>query len=132
MNWLNSSLLLVAGNICSDFFKTREVCGKCNSTMGLYVDGPFIKSFMSKNEENQAMAKFVDIKDPKSWMPFGYVGVNQSFPFGEGEVCELWMGPFGELLYHIHDADDPRYDTYAGGNPIARKKNPGRALMPFS
>lgn len=119
----------MGGNVCPDLFKTRDVCRRCNSIMGLFVDGPVIKSWLAKNAETIAYRDFIDLNDLQSWMPFSYMGVDYSLKFGENEVCEIWLGPFGEHLYHVHEVDDPRYDSYAGGNPINRRSDPGRAYL---
>ncbi|HJV87886.1 MAG TPA: HNH endonuclease [Noviherbaspirillum sp.] len=119
----------MGGNIAPDLFKTDDVCSRCNSVMGMFVDGPFIRSFFYRNEQAQAVRPFVDLNDLKSWMPFNYMGRNQSMTFGENEVCEIWSGPYGEHVYHIHENDNERFDAYAGGDPIARRKDPGRAYL---
>lgn len=119
----------MGGNICPDLFKTRDVCRRCNSIMGLFVDGPVIKSWLGKNAETVAYREFVDLNNPESWIPFAYMGVDNSFKFADNEVCEIWLGPFGEHLYHVHEADGPRYGSYAGGNPINRRTDPGRAYL---
>lgn len=119
----------MGGNVCPDLFKTRDVCRRCNSVMGLFVDGPVVKSWFCKNAETIAYRDFVNLKDSQSWMPFAYMGLEQGLRFGENEVCEIWLGPFGEHVYHVHEADDPRYDSYAGGNPINRRSEPGRAYL---
>jgi len=119
----------MGGNVCSDLFKTRDVCARCNSIMGMFVDGPVIKSWYSKNTESTAYREFVDIQASNSWIPFAYMGVSKNLIFGENEVCEIWCGQHGEHVYHIHLKDDPRFDTYAGGDPIARQKHPGRAYL---
>ncbi|WP_414441210.1 hypothetical protein [Burkholderia sp. 22PA0106] len=97
--------------------------------MGLFVDGPVMKSWFGKNAETVAYRDFVDLKDAESSMPFAYMGIDHSFKFGVNEICEIWLGPFGEHLYHVHEVDDPRYDSYAGGNPINRRSDPGRAYL---
>jgi hypothetical protein len=97
--------------------------------MGLFVDGAVIKSWLAKNADTVAYRHYVDLKNLQSWMPFSYMGTDQNMKFGENEVCEIWLGPFGEHLYHIHESDDPRYDSYAGGNPINRRSDPGRAYL---
>lgn len=119
----------MGGNVCPDLFKTRDVCRRCNSIMGLFVDGSVIKSWLAKNAETIAYRDFVDLKNPESWMPFAYMGIDHSLKFRENEICEIWLGPFGEHLYHVHEIDDPRYDSYAGGNPINRRSDPGRAYL---
>lgn len=117
------------GMLCSDLFKTRQVCRRCNSTMGMFVDGPVIKNWFTKNAEAAAFREFVDPDSPECWLPFVYIGPAHHLELAEDEVCEVWLGPYGEHLYHFHNADDPRYDTYVGGNPIARRDDPGRAYL---
>jgi hypothetical protein len=119
----------MGGNIAPDIFKTNDVCGRCNSLMGMFVDGPFIRSFFYRNEQARAMRPFVNLNNFNSSLPFSYLGRNRSMSFGENEVCEIWVGPYGEHAYHIHETDDERYDAYAGGNPIARQKDPGRVYL---
>lgn len=41
----------------------------------------------------------------------------------------MWEGAHGEHVYHVRLEDAPIYDTYTGGNPIQRKRHPGRAYL---
>jgi hypothetical protein len=119
----------MGGNVCPDLFRTRSVCRRCNSTAGLFVDGPVIRSWIGKNAEATAYRDFVDLNSSTSWLPFNYVGPDRAGRFGDDEVCEIWVGPFGEHVYHVRQKDDPRYDNYVGGNPINRRSDPGRAYL---
>jgi hypothetical protein len=58
-------------------------------------------------------------------MPLKYLGILESFSGEIDEVCEVWFGPHGGILYHVRQKADPRYDTMIGGNPIESKKNNG-------
>ncbi len=60
------------------------------------------------------------------------MGVLPELEVPEDEVCEMWLGPCGVHYYHIHKKDDPRWDTFAGGDPIARGRDPGRVYALFT
>ncbi|MBB3119014.1 HNH endonuclease [Pseudoduganella violacea] len=119
----------IGGKLCDDFFKTRSVCGDCNSRSGVAIDGPFLKGALNKNLYAKSLMDFVDPEALNTWAPFFYKGRLQSLEFGEGEVCEMWEGANGEHVYHIRDEDSAAFDTYAGGNPVKRRKVPGRAYL---
>jgi len=119
----------LGGSICSDFFKTRHVCRGCNATMGIFVDAPFIRSWFTKNGSAMAGLEFVNLDSDSSWTPLTYMGPCENIPTSNNEICEIWLCPFGEHIYHFREKDDARYDGYAGGNPIARRSNSGRAYL---
>ncbi|TBF43443.1 HNH endonuclease (plasmid) [Rhizobium leguminosarum] len=122
----------LGGALCGDFFKTREVCEKCNNLCGLFVDGAFIKSWFVQMEIANQGYRFLDPSKPTA-VPLHYLGVEPGLPTEEGEICERWQGPAGERIYHIHLADEERWDTLAGGDTIRRKKkDPGRAYLTLS
>ncbi|SDF37904.1 MULTISPECIES: HNH endonuclease [unclassified Duganella] len=119
----------LGGKLCDDFFKTRAVCRDCNSKAGLVIDGPFLKGALTKNVQAMSQMDFVDPHSSSSWAPFFYKGQVRNLELKEGEVCEKWEGAHGEHVYHVHLEDAPIYDTYTGGNPIQRKRHPGRAYL---
>jgi hypothetical protein len=119
----------LGGSLCNDLFKTRDVCASCNTTTGLFVDGPFIKNWFRTNDEAIAARQYLDLSAPNSILPLVYIGLLTSIPLRQTLVCEVWLGACGERFYHIHEKDDPRWDTFAGGNPIMRKQDPGRVYL---
>jgi HNH endonuclease len=119
----------MGGALCSDIFKTRHVCARCNSIMGIFVDGSMIRNWFTKNAEAQAFRDFVDLDADNSWAPFTYMGPSDFLTVPYGDVLEIWMGASGEHIYHVHEKDDERYDTYVGGDPIRRNSDPGRAYL---
>jgi hypothetical protein len=119
----------LGGALCGNIFKTRSVCRDCNSVVGTFVDGAFIKNWFRTNDEATAARQYLDLKAPNSTMPLAYVGALDSRSLPDDEICEFWLGPCGENFYHVHRRDDRRWDTYAGGNPIARKADPGRVYL---
>lgn len=122
----------LGGASAPDFFKTRDVCGRCNNNVGLFVDGEFRRSFFMSVATISAALPFLD---PSRCMPLplAYAGVIP-VALGDGEICERWIGPRGEGIFHFRKRDDiDHFATYAGGDPIRRKRrDPGRVYMSFS
>lgn len=122
----------LGGASAPDVFKTRAVCGRCNNNVGLFVDGAFQRSFFMSVATISAALRFLDPKRCVP-LPLAYAGVIP-VSLGDGEICETWIGPRGERIYHFHKRDDEdRFGTYAGGDPIRRRRcDPGRVYMSFS
>lgn len=119
----------LGGALCNEVFRTRNACRPCNSTLGLFADGAFIKSWFSKNDFALASQEYIDPRIPSTTSPLFYMGILTDLTLPEDEVCEMWLGPCGVHFYHIHRRDDSRWDTFAGGNPIDRKSDPGRVYV---
>jgi len=121
----------IGGSLATKIFQSEDVCGDCNHTCGLFVDGAFLKGFFRTNEDAIAARQYLDLSSDSSILPFAYMGVLESMPLADDEVCEIWIGACGERVYHFHQKDDSRYDTFAGGDPIRRKKkkDAGRAYL---
>ncbi len=85
----------------------------------------------SYRQRTLAAHRYLD-KDKPSAIPLFYHGIAEDFPCGPDEVCERWIGPSGDHIYHIHAKDDERWDTFAGGDVIKRNKDPGRAYIAFT
>jgi hypothetical protein len=118
----------LGGSLCGDIFKTRRVCQRCNNLSGLFIDGPFIKSWFRNNHDAVASREYLTLDANDSTLPLVYMGELRVISTGE-EVCESWLGPCGEHIYHFHRRDDERFATYLGGDPIARRKDAGRAYL---
>jgi len=114
----------LGGSLFSEVFKTRRVCRGCNSISGLFIDGPFIKNIFSKINASKAYLSYVDLTKPAA-MPLEYMGILEIFVGEDNEVCEVWLGPHGGIIYHVRQKADDRYDTMIGGNPANNKKNNG-------
>ncbi len=118
----------LGGAQASDLFKTRHVCQRCNSIMGLFVDAPLVKNFFSQNDMAESALYYIDLAKPRP-LPLRYMGIHQSLVSDPNLTCELWMGPHGGLVYHRRPKADSRYDTIAGGNPIDNKKFGGEVYV---
>jgi len=118
----------LGGAICSDTFKTRNVCQRCNSISGLFVDGAFIKNFFSQNDRAESALHYIDIEKPQA-LPLKYIGDFSNLVANHDLTCDFWMGPHGGLIYHRRKKADSKYDTIVGGNPIDNKKYSGEVYV---
>jgi hypothetical protein len=82
-------------------FKLKEVCSECNNACGRYVDGPFIRSpFTHQPKVTTAVRAFKPgITDS---LPLNFIGQVEDLNFGS-RICEFWLGPTGDRIYHFHD-----------------------------
>jgi len=122
----------LGGAQAPDNLKTRNVCGTCNSNLGLFVDASFEKDFLVFNLLNEAAYSFFDPNSPTP-LPLRNMGVSDLTPpeMKEEEICECWIGPLGEQIYWIRPSDGRMY-WYAGGNPRTVKKVRTRAYFIWS
>lgn len=120
----------IARGPLSDRLKTDQVCKSCNQTIGRYVDASFLKNWFLKAEGAEAARRYVDLSTgSSSTLPFHYVGAVNSLPIDADQVCEVWLGPCGARVYHVHQRNDPQFDSFAGGDAKSRRKDPGRAFL---
>jgi hypothetical protein len=119
----------LGGESGPELFKTRDVCARCNNLSGQWIDGAFLKSFFLRSEISLPAYDYLD-PDKPSPMPATYMGTDTEFPCAEGETCELWLGPAGAHIYHVHEKDDGRWTGFAGGDFLKRRRqDPGRAYL---
>jgi len=121
----------LGGDLCPDFFKTRDVCRRCNSISGRYVDGEFIRSFFAGVEQVSGALAWLDTSQPRP-LPCVYMGLNRIQPADPAEVCEAWIGPRGERIFYFRNGDDDHFAGYARGDPLCRRHDPGRVYLSFS
>lgn len=123
----------LGGNLMGGHFRTRRVCKACNNKCGLFVDGAFIRSFLSKGVAAYESLRYADFRNGRSpVLPLIYLGkADQINPalFGDFSVCEWWLSPCRSRILHFHSNDSPKFSAQAGGNPISSKKDPGLAIF---
>ncbi|MFA5016764.1 MAG: HNH endonuclease [Methylobacter sp.] len=122
----------LGGALAPDELKTRDVCEKCNNDLGLFVDASFEKNwFVSQQLQVNARAQF-NPSNPKA-IPLVCMGPCELDVPGilQTEVCESWLGPFGEQVYWVRPHDEKLY-WYGGGNPRTTKSVESRAYFMFS
>lgn len=122
----------LGGAQAPDELKTRDVCGKCNNDLGLFVDAAFEKDFLVYNHLKESAYAFFDPEKPIA-LPLQCMGISDLKPpnMQEDEICESWLGPLGEQIYWIRPKDERMY-WYSGGNPRTVKKVQSRAYFMFS
>lgn len=122
----------LGGTQAPDHLKTRDVCGTCNSNLGLFVDASFEKDFLVYSMLSEAAYSFFNPDRPTA-LPLRCMGTSDLDPpeMKEDEVCELWIGPLGEQVYWIRPSDERMY-WYSGGNPITARKVRTRAYFLWS
>ncbi|QIM69795.1 HNH endonuclease [Basfia succiniciproducens] len=112
----------LGGALVSDKFKTHYVCKSCNNNLGLFVDASFEKDWLV---HNHLITEFSDFFDPKNitGLPLYYMGADTIQPpkMPDNHICELFLGPLGELIFWIR-AEDERLYWYVGGNPRTAKE----------
>lgn len=122
----------LGGSLAPDELKTRDVCEKCNNDLGLFVDASFEKNWLvSQQLQANARAQF-NPSNPKA-IPLVCMGPCElDVPdILQTEVCESWLGPFGEQVYWVRPHDEKLY-WYGGGNPRTTKSVESRAYFMFS
>lgn len=121
----------LGGDFLEPFWRTQDVCKRCNSLSGVFVDGAFIKGFFGTAERATGARNYVDISNPNSvCLPLDYLGQLKMSSLPPDEIGEYWAGPCGANILHIRPADsDDHWASYAGGDPRTKKLVAGRAYM---
>lgn len=111
----------LGGSYAPANFKTRAVCRRCNSNLGLFVDGIFARDFLIGWHLREIDSLNIDeSKDCDYTLPLICMGKVENISFEETPedyICESWLGPFGEQVYWIRPHDLSK-ESYIGGNPI--------------
>ena len=123
----------LSGDALSNFWRTDDVCRKCNSLSGLYVDGAFIKGWAGAAERATGALEYLPVNDPgRAVLPLNYIGKLPDPNIPVDEVAEYWAGPCGANVFHFRAADEgDHWATYASGDPRKMKKaaTAGRAYI---
>ncbi|OAB38318.1 HNH endonuclease [Paenibacillus glacialis] len=92
----------IGGNLFpTNPFSLDRVCKRCNNLCGAYIDGPFIKNWLTSNVKSSEIAKYADISRHPI-LPLSYFGILDDIKFGD-KICEMWLGPTGDTIYHFHE-----------------------------
>jgi len=89
-------------------FSTNDVCVRCNTISGFFIDAPFTKSWIINNYRASNATKFATIT-PKTILPLVYMGVMKDVRYND-KICENYLGPNGDVIYHFHKSYDEEFD----------------------
>jgi hypothetical protein len=122
----------LGGAYAPNKFKSNRVCQRCNSLLGMFVDGSFARTWWVSNWLRNAARAAYDPVRPIG-LPLICMGPTKLQPpeISADEVCELWLGPQGEQVYWIRPHDERLY-WYSGGNPRTAKEIDSRAYFYFA
>jgi hypothetical protein len=111
-------------------FEFSNVCKTCNNNLGRYVDGSFARSWFAGVALQTCAMLTYDVKNPHYEVPLVCMGISDFSPPNmlDNEVCENWLGPFGESIFLIR-SNDERFYWYSGGDPVEAKRNEQRAYF---
>lgn len=113
----------LGGDFLPPFWRTDDVCGKCNSASGVFVDGAFIKSFFVSAERSLDALDYLDPDKAIGILPLSYLGTFQNIATQEGEVADFWVCAPGANIIHFRKASEEGiWDAYAGGDPRRQSK----------
>lgn len=116
-----------------DVWRTDDVCQRCNSVSGLFIDGAFIRSWMGQAELSSGSLEYLAGRGKPAAIPLNYLGPMQNIPVPLDHIADYWAGPCGANIIHIRPDDgDEQWTTYAGGDPKAKKAKAGRAYIAFT
>jgi len=81
-------------------FKTTDVCNRCNNLCGLFIDSAFIKNWITQAGRLQDAMRYIKFtKD--AIFPLQFLGPSPELAHND-KICDLWLGPTGDRIYHFH------------------------------
>ncbi len=122
----------LGGDFLPPFWRTDDVCGRCNNASGVFVDGAFIKDFFVAAERSFDALDYLDPDKPTGILPLNYLGMIQNITTQEGEVADFWVCAPGANIVHFRKSNEEgTWDVYAGGDPRRQSKRSkaGRVLV---
>lgn len=124
----------LGGDFLAQFWRTTEVCAKCNSMSGVFVDGAFIRGWAGSAERGHDARLYLSPKAPlSSILPLSYLGKLKDPNINTDEVADWWAGPCGATIVHFRPKESEEiWSTFVGGDPRAKKTKAGRAYIAFA
>jgi hypothetical protein len=117
---------------CGDIV-TRDVCRRCNSLTGQFVDAPVARGFFQNSIEHGAWRQCIAFNEAAgNIFPLIYFGRSKELTFGPEEEAEVWLGPEGGSIWHIHTRQPDDYDTLVGGDPVLARKDAASRVYVFN
>jgi hypothetical protein len=109
----------------------HNVCRRCNALFGRFVDAAVAKGFFMNSNENGAWQACFDYDENNgNVFPLIYFGKCTELESAEEEV-EVWLGPDGGTAWDFHESRGEDFDTFAGGDPLLRRKDRSSRVYVF-
>jgi len=115
---------LGGGRLEQNVWRTKDVCGSCNSMSGIYVDGAFMKGVLNAYDTSTGILSIRE-GTPVS-KELCYLGTWSDEIIPNSHVAEVWMN---DAVWAIHIREKETrgdWSKYVGGNPITRKQFPDK------
>jgi len=112
----------LGGTYANELFKTRQVCQKCNSLAGLYIDSLFVKNFFLTKLFFSNYIGYYDFLN-KPYIPFTYIGFYEDITHPQYKFCEVWQWYDKSVVYHFHNNSEDDFKMIPGGDPRKRKNS---------
>lgn len=86
--------------------KIKNVCKKCNNTVGMFVDYALTGNWFMYNYHASVIKKYATLNQDTA-LPLKYMGVCKEYNY-ENYICDLYLGPAGDQIFHFHPPFDSR------------------------
>jgi hypothetical protein len=109
-----------------------RVCASCNAACGRWIDGPFVKSWLMHNARAITVDRLYRDSPPQVF-PLVYMGPDENWSGDDGTICDFWLGPTGDHIYHFHQPYGSDVSIFAGRPPHLKADDldPGRVFLAF-
>ncbi len=107
----------------NNLFTIPNVCGNCNNLAGRFIDAPAVKGWFMQSQLSTHYRDYAKIED-NPVLPLKYMGKLSSVTY-EGKICDVWIGPTGDSIYHFHIpySDSKSYPAVVGIPPYLKKSD---------
>lgn len=111
-------------------WQTNDVCKRCNSISGVFVDGAFIKNFAISAERSADALDYLEGNRKIGTVTLSYLGIVQNVAASEREAIDYWVMPGANIL-HIREEGEELWEVYAGGDPrrSSKRSRAGRVIV---
>lgn len=111
---------------------TSDVCQRCNSLFGRFVDAPVAKGYFLNSVEHGAWRMCFNFdENAGNVYPLTYMGKSRDIQFGDDEETEVWLCPDGGTAWHVHRKQPEDFDAMAGGDPVLMRKDETSRVYSF-
>jgi len=123
----------MGGNAACPDAATRDVCRRCNSLCGRFVDAPVARGFFQNSIDNGAWQHCIRFDAAAgNVFPLIYLGTCAEIAFNDNEESEVWLAPDGGAIWHIRARQTDDFATMAGGDPYLGRKDQSSRVYSFN